>query len=130
MATCCLPRPRDVSIHCLVLEAFIGPRPDGHQASHLDGDRTNNRLDNMRWETRSQNNRRKYQHGTMPVGDRHFPELTNELQARPHLHGREHDPHAIRARQCRAWGYRRFREYLARRRAAEAAERHAAVGGP
>lgn len=30
-------------VHDLVLEAFRGPRPEGHQASHLDGDLENNR---------------------------------------------------------------------------------------
>lgn len=36
-------------IHTLVLEAFVGPRPDGVVAHHIDGDKHNNRLDNLTW---------------------------------------------------------------------------------
>lgn len=43
----------------LVLEAFSGKRPEGLDCSHLDGNRENNRLDNLEWETRTVNNRRK-----------------------------------------------------------------------
>jgi hypothetical protein len=51
-------------VHRLVLEAFVGPCPDGHEASHLNGDRGDNRLANLAWETASENNRRKAEHGT------------------------------------------------------------------
>jgi hypothetical protein len=39
----------------LVLEAFAGPRPDGMDALHRDDNPTNNRFDNLRWGTRSDN---------------------------------------------------------------------------
>ena len=43
-------------VHCLVLEAFVGPRPSGMQACHApDDDPTNNHLDNLRWDTASGN---------------------------------------------------------------------------
>ena len=35
-------------LHHLVLEAFVGPRPTGLICCHNDGDRTNNRLENLR----------------------------------------------------------------------------------
>jgi len=34
-------------VHCLVAEAFIGPRPDGEVVRHLDGDKYNNMLNNL-----------------------------------------------------------------------------------
>lgn len=43
------------SVHQLVLEAFMGPRPPGKEALHWDDDRTNNQLSNLRWGTRSEN---------------------------------------------------------------------------
>src|SRR4051812_39853202 len=36
-------------IHTLVLEAFQGPRPPGMEARHLDGNKSNNRNDNLRF---------------------------------------------------------------------------------
>lgn len=42
-------------VHQLVLEAFIGPRPEGFEACHYDGDKQNNRLMNLRWDTPAAN---------------------------------------------------------------------------
>lgn len=42
-------------VHRLVLEAFIGPCPLGMETLHADDDSTNNRLSNLRWGTRSEN---------------------------------------------------------------------------
>lgn len=39
----------NILVHRLVLEAFVGPRPAGCQAFHLDGDRKNNKLANLEW---------------------------------------------------------------------------------
>lgn len=47
-----------VSVHTLVLEAFVCPRPPRHQADHLDGDRANNMLSNLEWVTPEENVRR------------------------------------------------------------------------
>lgn len=56
-------------VHVIVLEAFVGPRPTAlHQASHIDRMRWNNRIDNLCWETRAENEARKAGHGTLPRG--------------------------------------------------------------
>jgi|ERR1700680_1481245 len=39
------------TVHSLVLEAFIGPRPHGMEALHWDDDKRNNTLSNLRWGT-------------------------------------------------------------------------------
>jgi hypothetical protein len=36
-------------VHQLVLEAFVGPRPDGTLGCHWDDDHENNDLSNLRW---------------------------------------------------------------------------------
>ena len=38
-------------VHCLVMEAFVGPRPAGMECCHNDGNSLNNWLDNLRWDT-------------------------------------------------------------------------------
>lgn len=53
------------AVHVLVLEAFTGPRPDSdYEACHNDGNQENNRIDNLRWDTRSENGHDKVRHGT------------------------------------------------------------------
>jgi hypothetical protein len=42
-------------VHQLVLLAFVGPRPPGKVASHLDDDRTNNALSNLAYQTHREN---------------------------------------------------------------------------
>lgn len=60
---------RMCSIHRLVLEAFVGPCPAGHEAAHLNGDSRDNRLINLAWVTASENNRHKVAHGTQRRGE-------------------------------------------------------------
>jgi hypothetical protein len=49
-----LPSKKPYKIHTLILTAFIGPRPPGLQARHLDDVKTNNRLSNLCWGTSSE----------------------------------------------------------------------------
>lgn len=51
-------------IHRAVLMVFAGPPRDGECAAHGDGDRSNNRLSNLRWTTRKGNEQDKKAHGT------------------------------------------------------------------
>lgn len=51
-------------VHSLVLAAFVGPRPDGSECCHGDGDPTNNRVENLRWDTRLANVQDMIRHGT------------------------------------------------------------------
>lgn len=45
------------SVHVLMLEAFVGPRPPGTFALHRDDSYTKNVLSNLYWGTPSENNR-------------------------------------------------------------------------
>ena len=42
-------------IHRPVLETFVGPCPEGHEGNHDDGDKANNRLDNLEYLTKKEN---------------------------------------------------------------------------
>ena len=49
---------RSRKVHQLVLEAFVGPRPeDKHGVNHIDGDTKHNCVTNLEWATRSENQR-------------------------------------------------------------------------
>ncbi len=58
-------------VHHLVLAAFVGPRPSPqHQARHLNGCRTDNRVENLAWGTCRENYADKVAHKTEPSGAR------------------------------------------------------------
>lgn len=56
-------------VHRLVAETFLGSPPDGMECAHLDGRRTNPRVENLEWKTHSQNEQDKVLHGTMRRGE-------------------------------------------------------------
>lgn len=51
-------------VHRLVLEAFVGPCPEGMECRHLDGNPGNNVLSNLAWGTRKENILDRIQHDT------------------------------------------------------------------
>jgi len=51
------------SIHRLVYETFNGPIPDGMKIDHIDGDRSNNALSNLRLVTQSDNMKAAMENG-------------------------------------------------------------------
>ena len=58
------------TVHVLVAEAFLGPRPEGLDVCHNDGRKTNNRISNLRYDTRKNNVADVYSHGRGPLGKR------------------------------------------------------------
>lgn len=51
-------------VHRLVLEAFVGPCPEGKEACHGPAGSGDNSLGNLRWDTRSENMLDQVRHGT------------------------------------------------------------------
>jgi hypothetical protein len=78
-------------VHRLVLMAFSGPCPEGMQAAHQNGVRSDNRLANLKWKTPRENNvDDKKRHGTFyhrpdascPTGHEYSPANTKILMRR------------------------------------------------
>lgn len=59
-----LGRSKRLTVHRLVTLAFYGPLPEGLVRRHLDGDRLNSRLSNLRYGTPAENNQDMVEHGT------------------------------------------------------------------
>lgn len=58
-----------ISVHRIVAEAFMGPRPEGMQVCHNNGMRTDNRLSNLRYDTPKGNQADRVVHGTTIRGE-------------------------------------------------------------
>lgn len=69
-------------VHTLVLEAFVGEKPIGHECAHGNGVRNDNRLLNLSWKTPSQNNLDKRRHGTNGCGEKSPRSKLSEVDAR------------------------------------------------
>ena len=65
--------------HSLVMSAFIGPKPENCVTCHNDGNKQNNQLSNLRYDTYRNNEQDKRVHGTYQSGDKN-PRATFSLQ--------------------------------------------------
>lgn len=74
-------RHRYARVHVLVLEAYLGPRPLGHDACHNNGDPSDNRLSNLRWDTKQSNAADRLLHGTDCKGAKNGSAKLTEMDA-------------------------------------------------
>lgn len=96
-------------VHNLILEAFVGPRPEGAFGLHADDDPDHNTLANLRWGTRSENTLDMVRNG------RH-----NHARKTHCKHG-----HPLSGPNVRVTSKQRVCLACARRRRAEHEQRHA-----
>ncbi len=80
VSLCYAPNKKHKRVNRLVAGAFYGKAPGANwHASHINGDRKDNRAANIRWESAHDNERRKADHGTKVTGESHGrSKLTNE----------------------------------------------------
>lgn len=57
--------------HRLILEAFTETAPPDADCCHDNGDKADNRIANLRWDTRTANHADKWRHSRMPHGKSH-----------------------------------------------------------
>lgn len=71
-------------VHRLILEAFIGPCPDGMEGCHFDDDPSNNRLTNLRWDTPKANKADAFRNGRLHFlrGQEHHASKLSDDQIR------------------------------------------------
>lgn len=58
------------AVHHLVLETFVGPRPPGMEAIHINGRGGDNKLTNLKWGTKVENQADRVTHGTDCRGEK------------------------------------------------------------
>lgn len=98
------------NVHRLVAEAFIGPRPDGMDTCHFDGDKTNNAASNLRYDTRGNNLRDSVRHNT------HRWSTVTHCPA-----GHPYSEENTRIQRSKSGNHRRCKECERRKRAAKKA---------
>lgn len=84
--------PHTFTVHGLVANVFIGPRPIGSQVNHRDFDRTNNHVTNLEYVTPRENIHHTMNAGRTASGDRHGSHTHPERVARGDRHGRYTKP--------------------------------------
>lgn len=73
-------QPRHRNVHRLVASAFV-PNPDGKPCvNHIDGDKTNNRAENLEWVTHAENTRHGLDAGLLTVGSKRYNHKLTEEQ--------------------------------------------------
>jgi hypothetical protein len=97
-------------VHQVVLEAFVGPRPDGAFGLHGDDNRLNNHVANLRWGTQTENSHDSVRNGTHNHARKTHCKWGHPLEGENLIVG-------ARQRFCRACKRRRQADYDARRRA-------------
>lgn len=68
-------------LHSLVMEAFVGPLPKGQVTRHLDGNKENNRLDNLCYGSYEENMADRKLHGGGNQGSKHGLSKLTEYEA-------------------------------------------------
>ena len=74
---------RDYGIGYLVLTVFVGPCPEGMECCHYDDVKENNKLENLRWDTRQENCRDALKNGKgslQKLSVKDVLEIKNELK--------------------------------------------------
>lgn len=72
----------DISIHQLVMIAFVGPCPEGLEVCHNNGNPGDNRLSNLRYDTPKANSADAIKHGTTRRGEKSSRSRISDADAR------------------------------------------------
>lgn len=81
---CKLGNCTQARVHRLVAQAFIPGGSPTHQVNHIDGDKTNNRVDNLEWVSAKENMEHAWRTGLVnsdhTVGSKHHNALLDEAK--------------------------------------------------
>lgn len=103
-------RKRNMYVHHAVMRTFVGPPPEGLEILHDNNSRTDCRLSNLHYGTKSENAQDRWRHGTIAIGERNPRAVMDEekvLLMRSLYATGKHSTYALAARfgvqQMTAW---------------------------
>lgn len=105
-----------VRAHREVAKAFLGDPGEGYVVCHNNGDKLDNRRENLRWDTQSSNNRDMLLHGTHHNRNKTHCKQGHEFTEENTYWQKGKEGNA-RRRFCRACGREATRRYQSRKRA-------------
>lgn len=73
---------RTVYVHRAVCEAWHGPPNEDQETRHANGNKHDNRHENLSWGTRKENISDNAKNGTLPIGERHGHAKLSEVDVR------------------------------------------------
>ena len=71
-------KQKTCKVHQFVMAASLGPCPEGLEVNHRDGNKQNNRLENLEYVTSSENHLHAYRNG-LAVGTPHHEKAVNQF---------------------------------------------------
>lgn len=103
-------------VHVLIMLAFVGMPPEGMEVCHINGDQTDNRLENLRYGTRANNMEDAIVHGTTTRGEKNAMAVLTTEQVLAIKHSKDNatvlanrygisEQHARRIRRGARWGW-------------------------
>ena len=72
-------RDKKVSVHRIIAKAFIPNVENKEQVNHIDGDRTNNKIENLEWCTSFENMKHRHKSGICSSEQSSFATITDEI---------------------------------------------------
>jgi len=102
---CSCGKRRKAKVHALVMEAFVGVRPDGSECRHLNGNPADNRLENLKYGTQIENAADSILHGTYKHRAAKFSEDDVREIRRRYKHGENMTAYAKQIGMSRAAVY-------------------------
>lgn len=86
---------KQIAIHKIVAELFIGPCPEGQLVRHLDDNRENNHVSNLTYGTYSDNTQDAIRNGKIRRGDDHWSILNPEKVVKGDNHWSRVNPEKV-----------------------------------
>lgn len=80
-----------LAVHRLVAKEFLGEKPTlAHEVCHIDGNKMNNAVSNLRWGTRKENADDRERHGRTSRGEKHSSAVKASTHKERVKRGAEH----------------------------------------